>query len=144
MIRRAARLLVIDPTDRTVLLFRYEDRGRTWWATPGGGLEGEEGFEEAARREAAEELGLCSPVLLPLWDRTVEFSFRGANVQQLERYFLLLTPRSGICFGPELHQVHVEEGIIAQRWWACEEIEATSDVVFPDDLSHRLRDLLGL
>ena len=35
-LRRASRLLILDPENR-VLLFRYEDAGRTWWATPGGG-----------------------------------------------------------------------------------------------------------
>ena len=52
MFRRAARLLVIDPED-SVLLFQYEDDGRRWWATPGGGLERDETFEQAAAREAA-------------------------------------------------------------------------------------------
>ena len=43
--RRAARLLVVDPNSGTVLLFQYEDDGRRWWATPGGGLEADETFE---------------------------------------------------------------------------------------------------
>jgi ADP-ribose pyrophosphatase YjhB (NUDIX family) len=42
--RQAARLLVIDP-EKSVLLFQYEDDQRKWWATPGGGLEGDETFE---------------------------------------------------------------------------------------------------
>ena len=54
--RRAARLLVIDPHSGAVLLCQYEDGGRSWWATPGGALDGDETFEEAAIREAAEEL----------------------------------------------------------------------------------------
>ena len=75
--RRAARLLIIDPTSGAVLLFQYEDGGRRWWATPGGALEGDENFEEAAIREAAEELAISSRSFLPLWRGTVEFSFRG-------------------------------------------------------------------
>jgi len=48
--RRAARLVIVDQIN-SVLLFQYEDGGRRWWATPGGGLEENETFEEAAARE---------------------------------------------------------------------------------------------
>jgi hypothetical protein len=65
--RRAARLLVIDPISGAVLLFQYEDGGRRWWATPGGALDGDETFEEAAIREATEELAISSRRFLPLW-----------------------------------------------------------------------------
>jgi len=55
--RRAARLLVLDGEGR-ILLFRHRDpHGRSFWATPGGGLEARETFEAAARRESDEELG---------------------------------------------------------------------------------------
>ena len=64
--RRAARLLVIDPISGAVLLFQYEDGGRRWWATPGGALDGDETFEEAAIREATEELTVSSRRFLPL------------------------------------------------------------------------------
>jgi hypothetical protein len=46
LIRRASRLLLVDGA-RRVLLFKYEDDRGTWWATPGGGLEKAESFEEA-------------------------------------------------------------------------------------------------
>ena len=72
--RRAARLLVIDPKG-CVLLFQYEDDGRKWWATPGGGLERDETFEQAAAREAGEELDLTLTRFTPLWCLTVNFSF---------------------------------------------------------------------
>jgi len=75
--RRAARLLVIDPASGAVLLFQYDDDGRRWWVSPGGGLDGDETFEEAAIREAAEELGISARNVLFLWHTTVEFSFRG-------------------------------------------------------------------
>jgi hypothetical protein len=84
------------------------------------------------------KLGIRSPLLSPLW---VEFAFRGVQIQQLERYFLLLIPRSDVCVGPELYSVHAREGIIAQRWWPAAELAATSETVFPEDLSCRLRGL---
>src|SRR5688572_6993371 len=139
--RRAARLLVIDPHNGEVLLFQYEDGGRSWWATPGGGLDGDETFEEAAIREAGEELAIASRSFLPLWHRTVEFSFRGVPIRQAEQYFLLRIPQGDIALGQQVREAHRHEGIIATRWWSLEEIEATSEQVFPEDLPQRLREL---
>jgi 8-oxo-dGTP pyrophosphatase MutT (NUDIX family) len=139
--RRAARLLVIDPASGAVLLFQYEDDGRRWWATPGGALDGNETFEEGAIREAAEELDVSSRTFLPLWHRTVEFSFRGTFIRQEEHYFLLRIPRNELALGQQERAAHSQEGIIATRWWSPEEIEASSEQVFPEDLPRRLRDL---
>jgi 8-oxo-dGTP diphosphatase len=59
-IRSAARLLLLDTHGR-LLLFRHNDgHGREFWAAPGGGLEPGETFEQAARREAAEDRNVLS------------------------------------------------------------------------------------
>jgi 8-oxo-dGTP diphosphatase len=138
--RRAARLLVVDP-DGCVLLFQYEDDGRTWWATPGGGLERDETFEEAAAREAAEELALTLTTFTPLWCLTVNFSFRGRSIDQVERYFLVRTSRDDVRSGEIVADAHRLEGIVASHWWSLAEIETTSEQIFPEGLPERLRDL---
>ena len=63
-LRRAGRVIVLDPADR-VLLLRYDDppNGRHW-STPGGGLNPGEAFAVAASRELAEETGWGDVVLL--------------------------------------------------------------------------------
>ena len=139
--RRAARLLIISP-DARILLFQYQDDDRTWWATPGGGLEGDETFEQAALREAVEELAIEIQSPVPLWSTTVEFSFRGQRVRQTERYFLVRLSDADI-FSPHglVENVHRSEGIVATRWWTLEEIENTTEVVYPEDLCERLRAL---
>ena len=139
--RRAARLLVIDPHSDAVLLFRYEDGGRSFWVTPGGALDGDETFEEAAIREAAEELAIAARSFLPLWHRTVEFSFRGTLVRQEEQHFLLRIPSGDVALGQQVREAHLREGIIATRWWSLEDIETTTEQVFPEDLPQRLREL---
>jgi 8-oxo-dGTP pyrophosphatase MutT (NUDIX family) len=134
-------LLVIDPKSGALLLFQYEDGGRRWWATPGGALDGDETFEEAAIREAAEELAISPRDFLPLWRRTVEFSFRGTPIRQEEHYFLLRIAPGEVALGHEVREAHRHEGIIATRWWSLEDIETTSEQVFPEDLAQRLREL---
>jgi ADP-ribose pyrophosphatase YjhB (NUDIX family) len=135
--RQAARLVVVRPDNR-VLLLRYEDDGRTWWATPGGGLEGSETFEQAAAREAAEELSLTGARLTPLWCHAVEFRFRGESIRQVEHFFLIRLPHEAIELGDLASAAHRREGIVASRWWSIEEIAATSEQIYPEDLGERL------
>jgi ADP-ribose pyrophosphatase YjhB (NUDIX family) len=140
VLRKAARLVVVGPDSR-VLLFRYEDEGRAWWAAPGGGLEGDETFEEAAAREATEELSAAGARLTPLWRQTVQFRFRGESIRQVEQFFLLRLSRGEANLGGLAREVHRREGIVAWRWWSLEEIAATRERVFPEDLAERLRRL---
>ena len=60
--RPSARLLIIDDAGR-VLLFRFVHHegalaGQDYWATPGGGVEEGETFEQAAIRELEEGTGI--------------------------------------------------------------------------------------
>ena len=72
--RKSARLLVISP-GQEVLLFRFvhtDDAlaGKDHWATPGGGLEQDESFRQAAIRELFEETGIeVDEVGEPVGDR---------------------------------------------------------------------------
>lgn len=138
--RRAARLLVLDPEGH-VFLFQYQDDGRNWWATPGGGLEGDETFEQAAAREAGEELDLTLTTFRPLWCLTANFSFRGQSIHQVEHYFLVRTSRDDVKCGDVVGDAHRRESIVGGRWWSAAELEMTPDQVFPEDLRQRLAGL---
>jgi ADP-ribose pyrophosphatase YjhB (NUDIX family) len=137
-IRSAARLLLLD-ANRRVLLFRHTDgHGREFWATPGGGLESGETAEQAARREAAEELGAKSVEMEALWTGQSNFMFANRMVFQTETFFLVIR-HSGI-LGPEVEAIHRQEGITEVRWWSLDEIEKSSEEqIFPLDLAYRVK-----
>src|SRR5262245_19177780 len=119
-IRRAARLLVVDGDGRVLLFLHTEETGRRLWATPGGRAKGGETPEQAARREAAEELGVRELELEELWTTEVEMMLRTRKVLQTETFFLVRTS-SGL-LGPEVAAAHAEDGITEARWWSVAEI----------------------
>lgn len=140
IIRRAARVLLLDE-DRRVLLVRFRYHGRSWWAAPGGGLEDDETHEKAARREVAEETGFQLGDLGPwVWTREDVFRFEGRLYRQRERYFLAEVP----AFEPRPQVIGSEEAktFDGLRWWTLEELQATSERFAPTDLPALVRGLV--
>ncbi|MGX8908596.1 NUDIX hydrolase [Streptomyces netropsis] len=142
--RRAARVILLDARDRVLLMNGFEpaDPTSTWWFTPGGGLEGDETWEQAARRELAEETGITEIELGPvLWRRFCSFPFDGRRWDQEEHYFLARTEQSGRWTGggTELER----RSVTGLRWWTCEELLAARETVYPTRLGELLRTLLA-
>ncbi|HKD82184.1 MAG TPA: NUDIX domain-containing protein [Candidatus Angelobacter sp.] len=134
--RRASRLLLLD-SERRVLLFRHAgSNGRGFWALPGGGLENGETFEQAAQREAVEELGLTGVPMTLAWEGAADFLYFDSIVHQQECIFLV---NSGLPdLSSEVREAHHKEGILEIRWWTATELESTSEPVFPEELASRL------
>lgn len=135
-IRRAARLIVLDSLGR-VLLFRHRGLGGgEFWAPPGGGVEPGESFEAAAAREAAEELAVTNVQLQAAWEGVAEFQHVDGPVRQHERFFVVT---AGFGSRGDAGEVHEHEGILEQRWWSAEEIEASAERIFPEGLPVQMR-----
>jgi ADP-ribose pyrophosphatase YjhB (NUDIX family) len=142
--RLAARVILLDPDDR-VLLMRYDDGppNGSHWTTPGGGLNEAEDYRDAALRELEEETGWSDITLLrEVARRTLTMEYAGRLVRQHERLYLART-------GQARRQIrgadamHAADGIAAWRWWALAELDITAETVWPAGLSDLIRKTLG-
>ncbi|MFD7440645.1 NUDIX hydrolase [Streptomyces sp. NPDC059909] len=142
-LRKVARVILLDPEDRILLIHGYEpdDPEDTWWFTPGGGVEGGETREEAALRELAEETGITDVELGPvIWQRLCSFPFDGRRWDQDEWYYLARTGQTATSLGglTTLEQ----RSVAGLRWWTSAELSAAHETVYPTRLAELLRTLL--
>jgi TDG/mug DNA glycosylase family protein len=137
--RPAARALVLDRRNRTLLVQFRDETGQTWWATPGGGAHEGETAEQTIRRELAEEAGLTELELGPeIWARDHTFAWYGLIYRQRERIHLVRVDEHEPAPTIDLAAEHVHE----VRWWTLAELEATKEDLVPRSLAQRMRELL--
>ncbi|MEU6180709.1 NUDIX hydrolase [Streptomyces coeruleorubidus] len=142
-LRKVARVVLLDPQDRILLLHGHEpgNPADDWWFTPGGGVEGDETREEAALRELAEETGITEVELGPvLWRRMCSFPFAGRRWDQDEWYFLARTDRT-VIEAAGLTELE-RRSVAGARWWTCPELCRAHETVYPTRLAGLLRTLL--
>ncbi|RZU10736.1 NUDIX domain-containing protein [Streptomyces sp. BK239] len=142
-LRKVARVVLLDPEDRILLLHGHEpdDPADDWWFTPGGGVEGDETREEAALRELAEETGITEVELGPvLWRRRCSFPFVGRRWDQDEWYYLA---RTAVTATRATALTELERRSVAgARWWTCQELSRARETVYPTRLAELLSRLL--
>jgi 8-oxo-dGTP pyrophosphatase MutT (NUDIX family) len=141
--RRSARVLLVDRADR-VLLLHARDADRYIWITPGGGVQEGEALADAAARELREEVGLSVPAAA--LGEPVAFSGGYVRFSWAEGVF-----RDDFFWHRvDAHEIDtsgmedLEAGQHAgHRWWAADELRATTETVFPLGLAGLLADLVA-
>ena len=141
-LRRAARLIVLDPQGRA-LMFRYDVPGRDpFWVTAGGECEPDESFAEAARRELYEETGIAADPGPEIARMTPEFvTVEGEPVQADERFFLVRVTEARI--DTSRHTALEQQLMTQHRWFTLEELENWPELLFPVELAAMIRSAIA-
>lgn len=135
--RRAGRVIVVASRSHVLLLHGNDPTNPnegSWWITPGGGLEPGESTADAARRELAEETGfLCEPLSEVVFQREAVFEFHHVIYEQSEDFYLVHIDEP-FAVDTSAHSQIERQTLFECRWWPIEELRATSEAVFPENL----------
>lgn len=146
--RTAARVVLLDQRGHTLLLAARDpaDASKgTWWEIPGGGIEAGETSAEAAARELFEETGIRDAEIGPcVWTQHARFTFAGWRFDQHEHVHVAWTDHVELStIRPGGLEAFEAMAFGSPRWWALDDLLASSDAVLPRRLREFLPELVA-
>ena len=116
---------------------------RTVWVTPGGGVDENESFEQALKRELYEELGIeFDGPYRHIYSRNKPFVKKsGEEFMSEERYYLVTLDNKTFSFD---HMTAAEKRLTkAWKWWPIDEIQNSSELFFTDNLFEKMSNIVN-
>ena len=113
-----------------------------FWATVRGGVESDESYEEAARREVREETGITDVELGPVvWTREKTVAFQHGTVHFVEQYFLGRTDADVI--STKGQDEYEKQFMRDHRWWSLDDLRQADEVIFPEGIAELIAPILA-
>jgi 8-oxo-dGTP pyrophosphatase MutT (NUDIX family) len=144
--RHTARVLLLDPEDRILLMkgrMPHDPTAPAVWFTVGGGAEPGETVFETAAREIVEETGFTDARLGPVvWYAEALLYDRKRRPVHFKEQFVLARTAGGATSQAGWQPLE-REFVDELRWWTHAELTLTDETVYPEGLADLLADVLA-
>lgn len=140
--RDVVRALIVSPDSR-VLLVKIVLDNRSFWITPGGGMNDQEDAQSALLRELKEEIGRDTWNIGPVvWARSHTFQFEGELLTQHEKFHWV--PSEWFSPPEEMPDPHENKYFGGFKWWTPNELLESRDDFAPGKVAAYFQEILDV